>query len=82
MSFSRRMRRHAHRVAKAPRRGWQRTFRYQKADPGWTAGSLAVTPMSEDAPFGDQDARFWDWVLVCLIAVIVIGLIAWGISAI
>jgi hypothetical protein len=36
---------------------------------------LVVTPVTEDAPYGDQDARFWDWVLLGLVAVIAIGVI-------
>jgi hypothetical protein len=31
--------------------------------------------VSEDAPYGDQDARFWDWMLICLLGVIVIGVV-------
>jgi len=38
-----------------------------------------VTPISEDAPFGEQDARFWDWVFASIVAVIVLGLIVWGV---
>jgi hypothetical protein len=41
-----------------------------------------TTPISEDAPFGPQDARFWDWMLAGVIAVIIIGLAVWGLTAI
>jgi len=34
-----------------------------------------VTPISHDAPFGDQDARFWDWVLWVVIGMIVVGVL-------
>jgi hypothetical protein len=33
------------------------------------------TPMSEDAPFGEEDARFWDWVAAILIMTVVIGVV-------
>jgi hypothetical protein len=36
---------------------------------------LVVTPVSEDAPYGEQDARFWDWVLLGLLGVVAIGVI-------
>jgi hypothetical protein len=77
------MRRHAHRVAKAPRSAWQRTYRYQEREPGWPYGALRMTtPISEDAPLGPEDARFWDWVLAGFIAAIVIGLAVWGATAV
>jgi hypothetical protein len=41
-----------------------------------------TTPISEDAPLGPEDARFWDWVLAGFIAVIVIGVVVWALTAI
>jgi hypothetical protein len=38
--------------------------------------------MSVDAPVGEQDAQFWDWVLAAVIALIVIGVAVWGLAAI
>ena len=37
---------------------------------------------SQDAPFSPQDARFWDWVAVGVIATIIIGFAIWGILAV
>jgi hypothetical protein len=77
------MRRHAHRVVKAPRSAWQRSYRYQERPPGWPYGSLRVTtPISDDAPLGPEDARFWDWVLAGVIAAIAIGVLTWALTAI
>jgi len=39
------------------------------------------TPMSEDAPFGEEDARFWDWVAAVLIVVVLIGIAVAAITA-
>jgi len=75
VSRGRRFRRHAHRVATTPRRGWRRTFRYKRGLPGWFLSDLVVTPISEDAPYGDQDAKFWDWVLIGLLVAILIGVL-------
>jgi len=72
------LRRHAHRVAKAPRSTWRRTFRYQERPSGWPFGPLRVTtPMSEDAPYGDEDARFWDWIAATLLAAIGVAVVVW-----
>jgi hypothetical protein len=73
MSFSRRFRRHAHRVASAPRRGWRRTIRYRRGTPGWFLSNSVVTPVSEDARYGDHDDNFWDWMRVGILAVIGVG---------
>ncbi len=76
MSFSRHLRRHAHRVAKAPRRAWRRAYRYREDRvPGvWVP---LRTPLSEDAPYEDEDAHFWDWMLTGLVTAFAIGLIVW-----
>jgi hypothetical protein len=36
---------------------------------------------SRDAPYGEEDARFWDWVAATLVAAVVIGLVVLGIVA-
>ena len=41
VSFMHHLRRHAHRVAKAPRSTWRRTFRYQERPSGWPFGPFA-----------------------------------------
>lgn len=43
---------------------------------------LFHTVTSEDAPYEDQDAHFWDWTLAVLIMVVVGGFAVWGISAV
>ncbi len=39
------------------------------------------TPESRDAPYGPEDARFWDWVAATVVAAVVIGLVVLGIVA-
>lgn len=84
VSFSRHVRRHAHRVARTPRRAWQRVYTYRVDElptrPG--PGVKVYTPMSRDAPYGDEDAHFWDWTAAVLIIAIVAGFAVWGISAV
>jgi hypothetical protein len=75
VSFTRHFRRHAHRVVSAPRRGWRRTFKYRRGLPGWFLSDLVVSPISEDAPYGDQDAKFWDWVLFGLLGAVALGVV-------
>jgi len=33
--------------------------------------------MSEDAPYGDEDARFWDWIAATLLAAIGVAVVVW-----
>jgi hypothetical protein len=37
--------------------------------------------MSTDAPYTDEDARYWDCVLTGLLAAVAIGVIVWSCSA-
>jgi len=76
------MRRHANRVATAPRRAWRRTYSVKEERPAWPlTGIVFRTPISTDAPNTDEDARFWDWLAATLLAAVVIGLVSFGIVA-
>lgn len=79
MSFSRHLRRHAHRVAKKPRSGWRRAYSYTIGHTAARPGMPLYIPMSEDAPFDEEDAQFWDWVATVLIGGVLVGLVLWGI---
>ena len=37
--------------------------------------------MSEDAPYEDEDAHFWDWVAAILIVAVIVAFAVWAISA-
>jgi len=73
------VRRQAHRVVKAPRSAWRRVYTYREERN--IRGGVHYIPMSYDAPYDDEDARFWDWVAATLIAVFVVGLVVFGIVA-
>jgi hypothetical protein len=45
-------------------------------------GTKLYAPVSRDAPYSDQDARFWDWVVVTLVVVIIVGFGVWGLSTV
>ncbi len=82
VSFSRHLRRHAHRLAKAPRSTWRRVYRYHLERPAGHALTGVYTPTSADAPLGEQDAKFWDWVLIGIITVVITALVVWGATAV
>jgi hypothetical protein len=66
-----RFRRHAHRAATGPRRGWQRAYSYRRDRiPG--SGLNVTTPMSRDAPWSDEDAAFWEWILLAVLMIAVV----------
>jgi hypothetical protein len=70
------MRRHAHRIATAPRRAWRRSYTVKEERPGWPLTGLVFrTPISTDAPYSDEDARFWDWMLAGLIVAVILGVV-------
>jgi hypothetical protein len=74
------MRRHAHRVVRAPRIGWQRSYTYLRGRS--RSGSVILVPASRDAPYGEVDARFWDWVVATILAVVVIAGVVLAVHAI
>jgi len=63
-------------VAKAPRIGWQRTYHYVGRHLG--SAGVATIPLSEDAPYSDQDARFWDWVAATALSLLLVGAVVLG----
>lgn len=73
-------RRRAHRAAKLPRSGWRRVFRYHEET--FYGGLIIRTVTSEDAPYEDQDAQFWDWMTAILVVTIIVGFAVWGISVV
>jgi hypothetical protein len=80
VSYMHRFRRHAHRAARLPRRTWRRVYTYRKDRiPGY--GGVAYTPISHDAPYDDQDARLWEWILLVMLTAVVVALIVAGIQA-
>ena len=36
-------------------------------------GIVFRTPISSDAPYSDEDAHFWDWVLTGLFVAVLVG---------
>ena len=76
VTFGRHLRRHAHRIATTPRRAWRRTYTVKEDRASWPlTGIVLRTPISSDAPYSDEDAHFWDWVLTALLVAVVVGVI-------
>ena len=69
------LRRQAHRVAKAARSAWRRVYTYREERN--IRGGVHYIPISYDAPYGDEDARFWDWVLAVVLATVAVGVLVW-----
>jgi hypothetical protein len=75
VGFMHHLRRHAHRAVKAPRSAWRRVYTYREERN--IRGGTTYIPISYDAPYGEEDARFWDWVLTVLVAAVALGVIVW-----
>ena len=74
VTFGRHPRRRAHRIAPTPRRAWRRTYTVKEERAGWPlTGFVFRTPISSDAPYSDEDAHFWDWVLTGLLVAVLVG---------
>lgn len=58
------------------KRSWRRRYRYEE---GVIRGNIrVVTPISEDAPYEEQDARLWARLLGLLIVVVaVVAAMVW-----
>ena len=78
VTFGRHVRRHAHRVATAPRRAWRRTYSIKEERAGWPlSGIVFRTPISTDAPYSDEDAHFWDLMFAGLLGIVALGVVVW-----
>lgn len=62
-----------------PRSTWRRVYQY-RVDRLPMRGMQVYTPMSRDAPMGEEDARFWDWIASALVVgfAVAVGLVAFG----
>jgi len=44
-------------------------------------GTRVYEVQSRDAPYGEEDARLWDWVAAVIVLIAIVGFAVWAITA-